>query len=166
MAWIFFVVYMVLTAYIVLNLVIGVIVASMEREVNDDRWKEDQVLEEEQHQSVMDRLTELTQQVDHLTRLVQAQGGDPGGGVHADGRGPGEPDGPGGPDDGPGGDGSPCGHGGAARNPREEQPERARPGVAPGTGAGSDGSGVSEDEPDEVAEPAPSGSSGPSRGTG
>src|SRR5690625_795262 len=128
MAWIFFVVYMVLTAYIVLNLVIGVIVASMEREVNDDRWKEDQVLEEEQHQSVMDRLTELTQQVDHLTRLVQAQGGDPGGGVHADGRGPGGPDGPGGPGgpgDGPvdGGGSSPGGRGGAARDAREERPE-------------------------------------------
>lgn len=164
MAWIFFVVYMVLTAYIVLNLVIGVIVASMEREVNDDRWKEDQVLEEEQHQSVMNRLTELTQQVEHLTRLVQAQGGDPGGGVHPDGRGPG---GPGGPGEGPvdGGDEGPGDRGGAAEEPREEEPESARPGAS-GLDGDADGSEVYEDEPDEVAEPAPSGSSGSPRGTG
>ena len=164
LAWIFFVVYMVLTAYIVLNLVIGVIVASMEREVNDDRWAEDQVLEEEQHQTVVNRLTDLTQQVEHLTRLVQAQGGDPGGDVSPDGG-----HAPGGSGDGPedgDGDGGPGSRGGTAENAREEEPERARSGAAPGADEGAGSAGVSEEEPDELAEPAPSGSSGPPRGTG
>ncbi|GHD37586.1 hypothetical protein GCM10007147_45720 [Nocardiopsis kunsanensis] len=166
MAWLFFVVYMVLTAYIVLNLVIGVIVAAMEREVNEERWVEDQALEEVQHQSVMDRLTELTQQVEHLSRIVQAQGGNPGGGVHADGRGPGGSGGPGESPVGPDRDGRPGGRGGAARDTHEQEQERARPHAAPDTGTGQDGPGTNEDEPDEVAEPAPSGSVGRPHGTG
>lgn len=119
MAWIFFVVFIVLTAFIILNLVIGVIVASMEREVNDDRWREDQAMEEVQHQSVMGHLTELNQQVEHLTRLVQAQGGDPGGGVHAGGGR--RPGGPGGPEGGDGESGDDSA--GAAEDPDEDRQE-------------------------------------------
>ncbi|WP_338036335.1 ion transporter [Nocardiopsis kunsanensis] len=166
MGWIFFVVYMVLTAYIVLNLAIGVIVAAMEREVNDDRWKEDQVLEEEQHQSVMDRLTELTQQVEHLSRIVQTRSGDPSGGTHAYGRGP---DGSCGPGESPAdsdGDSRTEGPGEAARDPHEEEQQKARPTPPPDTGAEQDSPGVNEDEPDEAAEPAPSGSGGRQHGTG
>ncbi|WP_017616279.1 ion transporter [Nocardiopsis salina] len=145
MAWIFFVVYMVVTAYIVLNLVIGVIVASMEREVNDDRWKEDQRMEEELHQAVMGRLAELNAQVEHLTRIVQEQGGGPGGDAQP-GSGHGGPGGPGGPGGGPS-DGDGDRTGGAAeepeREPRNEAHDRGR---GSDTGAGVDGGGDSEDE--------------------
>lgn len=78
MGWIFFVTYIVLTAFIVLNLVIGVIVTSMEKEVDDDRWAEDQELEAVQHDAVMDRLTELGTQVEQLHQMVRRLGGDPG----------------------------------------------------------------------------------------
>lgn len=113
MGWIFFVVYMVITAYIVLNLVIGVIVASMEREVNDDRWKEDQRLEEQQHLEVMDRLAALNAQVDHLARVVRDLGGEPGESRGSQGsrdsREPGEPSDP---ESEPRGSGGAGGHGG------------------------------------------------------
>ncbi|MBE3001943.1 ion transporter [Nocardiopsis sp. HNM0947] len=120
MAWTFFVVYIVLTAFIVLNLVIGVIVASMEREVNDDRWKEDQRLEEEQHQAVMGRLAALNAQVEHLTRVVQDLGGEPGESresresrVSGESEGPGrEPGGDPRGSGGSGGSGGAGGHGG------------------------------------------------------
>ena len=77
MGWIFFVSYIVLTAFIVLNLVIGVIVTYMEKEFNDDRWAEDQELEAVQHEAVMRRLAELGTQVERLNQMVQRLGGDP-----------------------------------------------------------------------------------------
>ena len=77
MGWVFFVTYIVLTAFIVLNLVIGVIVTSMEQEVDDHRWAEDQELEAVQHEAVMRRLAELGAQVERLNQKVQRLGGDP-----------------------------------------------------------------------------------------
>lgn len=78
MGWVFFVAYIVLTAFIVLNLVIGVIVTSMEREIDEDRWAKDQELEAVQHDAVMERLTELGTQVEQLNQMVRRLGGDPG----------------------------------------------------------------------------------------
>ncbi|MFC3517940.1 ion transporter [Streptomonospora nanhaiensis] len=75
MAWVFFVGYIVVTAFILLNLVIGVIVTALEQEVNAHRWQEDQALELAQHQSVMTQLEALTAQVAHLTEQVRALGG-------------------------------------------------------------------------------------------
>lgn len=75
MAWIFFVVYMVLTAFIVLNLVIGVIVTSLEHEVNADRWEQDQRIERDQHEAVMARLGELSARIEHLNDRVRELGG-------------------------------------------------------------------------------------------
>ncbi|MFE9245262.1 ion transporter [Nocardiopsis sp. NPDC006938] len=80
-AWIFFVVYIVLTAFIILNLVIGVIVTSMEAEFSKGRWEEDQELELVQHNAVMDRLSELSDQVRRLEGRLRDQ---------EDGEGPGE----------------------------------------------------------------------------
>ncbi|OLT27004.1 ion transport family protein [Nocardiopsis sp. CNR-923] len=77
MGWMFFVLYIVLTTFIILNLVIGVIVTSMEQEVDRSMWAEDQELEEIQHQAVMDRLAELSQQVERLERLVREREGQP-----------------------------------------------------------------------------------------
>lgn len=74
MGWIFFVGYIALTTFVMLNLVIGVIVTSMEQEVNELRWNEDQELEAVQHEAVMARLTDLSLQVERLQRMVT--GGD------------------------------------------------------------------------------------------
>ncbi|RNL82861.1 ion transporter [Halostreptopolyspora alba] len=71
MAWIFFVVYMVVSAFIALNLVIGVIVTAMEHEVNQQRWADDQELELEQHREVVNRLGALTAQVEQLSEQVR-----------------------------------------------------------------------------------------------
>ncbi len=71
LGWIFFVVYITITGFIALNLVIGVIVAAMEHEVNKDRWADDQELELEQHQEVVSRLAALTTQVEQLSEQVQ-----------------------------------------------------------------------------------------------
>ena len=74
--WIFFVLYIVLTAFIMLNLVIGVIVTSMEQEFSKGRWEEDQELEAVQHRAVMDRLAELSEQVRRLeSQLGQEKSG-------------------------------------------------------------------------------------------
>ncbi|QBI55852.1 ion transporter [Streptomonospora litoralis] len=86
MAWVFFVGYIVLTAFIMLNLVIGVIVTALEQEVNAERWQEDQELELEQHRSVMRRLEELTEQVSRLSEQVRELGG---GGREVGGQAPG-----------------------------------------------------------------------------
>jgi voltage-gated sodium channel len=75
MAWIFFVLYIVVTAFIVLNLVIGVIVTSMEQEVSAERWEEDQELELVQHEAVMAQLDALTAQVTRLSEQVGALNG-------------------------------------------------------------------------------------------
>ncbi|TDQ45606.1 ion transporter [Actinorugispora endophytica] len=77
-AWIFFVVFIVISAFIVLNLIIGVIVTSMEEEVNAERWEEDQEVELEQHQAVMLRLEQLSSQVAALSEQVGVLGGSPG----------------------------------------------------------------------------------------
>ncbi|WP_231493702.1 ion transporter [Nocardiopsis sp. CNT312] len=74
--WIFFVLYIVVTAFIVLNLVIGVIVASMKEEVDRNRWDEDQRLEEVQHREVMERMAELGRQVERLEHLLREREGD------------------------------------------------------------------------------------------
>ncbi|MUL42322.1 ion transporter [Streptomonospora sp. PA3] len=74
MASLFFIGYIVLTAFIMLNLVIGVIVTALEQEVNAERWQEDQELELVQHQSVMRRLEELTEQVSRLSEQVRSLG--------------------------------------------------------------------------------------------
>lgn len=73
-AWIFFVGYLVATTFIILNLVIGVIVTALEQEVNAARWREDQELEQVQHEAVMARLDALTEQV----ALLRAQVGEAG----------------------------------------------------------------------------------------
>ncbi|GAB3717822.1 hypothetical protein GCM10027590_16230 [Nocardiopsis nanhaiensis] len=73
--WIFFVLYIVLTAFIMLNLVIGVIVTSMEEEFGKSRWEEDQQMELVQHTAVMDRLEELSRQVRQLESQLQGQDG-------------------------------------------------------------------------------------------
>ncbi|MDT0303150.1 ion transporter [Streptomonospora wellingtoniae] len=88
-AWVFFIGYIVLTAFIMLNVVIGVIVTAMEQEVNAERWEADQELELEQHQSVMNRLEELTEQVARLSDQVRVLGGGLDGGgrpIGGDGR--------------------------------------------------------------------------------
>ena len=77
MGWMFFVGYIVLTTFIILNLVIGVIVTSMEQEVDSRWWVEDQELEAVQHEAVMAKLTELSEQVARLDRMVRDHGGDP-----------------------------------------------------------------------------------------
>lgn len=66
MAWIFFVVFIVVSAFIVLNLIIAVIVTSLESEVNAQRWEEDQAIELVQHKAVMARLDALTEEVVRL----------------------------------------------------------------------------------------------------
>ncbi|KUP97595.1 ion transporter [Thermobifida cellulosilytica] len=73
-AWIFFVSYIVVSAFIVLNLIIGVIVTTMEEEVNAHRWAEDQELELEQHHEVMRRLDQLSDQVAVLSAQLRALG--------------------------------------------------------------------------------------------
>lgn len=71
-AWVFFVAYIVLTAFILLNLLIGVIVSAMEIEVNRNRWQEDQRLERKQHEAVMTELRELRAMVGRLQERVPA----------------------------------------------------------------------------------------------
>lgn len=66
LAWIFFATFIVITAFFVLNLLIGVIVSAMEAEVNAQRWKEDQALELEQHTAVMNEIRALSEKVDRL----------------------------------------------------------------------------------------------------
>ncbi len=66
MAWLFFATFIVVTAYFVLNLLIGVIVSAMEAEVNSVRWKEDQQLELEQHQAVMREIRALHDKIERL----------------------------------------------------------------------------------------------------
>ncbi|WP_369975118.1 ion transporter [Thermobifida halotolerans] len=73
-AWIFFVSYIVISAFIVLNLIIGVIVTTMEEEVNAHRWEEDQELELAQHRTVMLRLDQLSEQVAILSAQLRTLG--------------------------------------------------------------------------------------------
>lgn len=66
LAWIFFVTFIVVTAFFILNLLIGVIVSAMETEVNSSRWKEDQELEREQHTALMNEIRALNEKIDRL----------------------------------------------------------------------------------------------------
>lgn len=66
LAWIFFAIFIVITAFFVLNLLIGVIVSAMESEVNNARWEEDQQLELEQHIAVMNEIRALSEKIDRL----------------------------------------------------------------------------------------------------
>ncbi|MFF3666303.1 ion transporter [Microtetraspora malaysiensis] len=72
MAWIFFAAFIVITAFFVLNLLIGVIVSAMETEVNASRWKEDQELELKQHNAVMGQIRALSEKVDLLAANLAA----------------------------------------------------------------------------------------------
>lgn len=72
MAWIFFATFIVITAFFVLNLLIGVIVSAMEAEVNAARWEEDQALELEQHTAVMNEIRALNERIDRLTAGLPA----------------------------------------------------------------------------------------------
>lgn len=76
-AWAFFVVFIVISAFIVLNLIIGVIVTSMEHEFSAQRWHDDQELELAQHEAVMTQLGALTEEVARLSAQIRAQGGEP-----------------------------------------------------------------------------------------
>ncbi|GAB3484149.1 ion transporter [Nocardiopsis coralliicola] len=84
----FFVLYIIITAFILLNLVIGVIVTALEEEVGAQRWEEDQELEQEQHQAVLGQLAALSAQVERLSEQVAVLGGTPRSGGGAD---PGSP---------------------------------------------------------------------------
>ncbi|GLY83315.1 ion transporter [Actinoallomurus iriomotensis] len=66
LAWVFFVTFIVVTAFFILNLLIGVIVSAMETEVNASRWKEDQELERAQHTALMDEIRALNEKIDRL----------------------------------------------------------------------------------------------------
>ena len=66
LAWIFFVTFIVVTAFFILNLLIGVIVSAMETEVNSVRWEEDQELELEQHTELMNEIRALSEKIDRL----------------------------------------------------------------------------------------------------
>ncbi|WP_432870091.1 ion transporter [Microbispora rosea] len=70
LAWIFFATFIVITAFFVLNLLIGVIVSAMEAEVNAQRWKEDQELELKQHTAVMDEIRALSERADRLAAAL------------------------------------------------------------------------------------------------
>ncbi|WP_311932198.1 ion transporter [Microbispora sp. H11081] len=72
LAWIFFATFIVITAFFVLNLLIGVIVSAMEAEVNAQRWQEDQELELEQHIAVMNEIRALNEKVDRLAAALPA----------------------------------------------------------------------------------------------
>lgn len=77
-AWVFFVGYILVTAFILLNLLIGVIVSAMEIEVNRTRWREDQLMEERQHDEVMAELRELRAMVVELRGGRQTEPDDEG----------------------------------------------------------------------------------------
>lgn len=64
--WVFFVVYIVLCAFIMVNLMIGVIVSAMDRDLNAERWAEDEAVEAEQHHEVMRELRALRAEIAEL----------------------------------------------------------------------------------------------------
>ncbi|WP_405148809.1 ion transporter [Sphaerisporangium sp. NBC_01403] len=72
LAWIFFAAFIVITAFFILNLLIGVIVSAMEAEVNASHWKADQAIELEQHIAVMNEIRALNERVDRLTAALPA----------------------------------------------------------------------------------------------
>lgn len=57
--WIFFVIYLVIVGFIMLNLLIGVIVSAMETEVNRERLEADQELERIQYEAIMAKLERI-----------------------------------------------------------------------------------------------------------
>ncbi|WP_055478420.1 ion transporter [Sphaerimonospora mesophila] len=70
LAWVFFAGFIVVSAFFVLNLLIGVIVSAMEQEVNAVRWEEDQALELEQHIAVMKEIRALNEKIDRLAAVL------------------------------------------------------------------------------------------------
>ncbi|MFC4561927.1 ion transporter [Nocardiopsis mangrovi] len=83
-AWLYFVVFIVISAFIVLNLIIAVIVTTMEDEFSAERWEEDQQLELRQHETVLNRIDALAEQVTRLSDQVRELGGVPGRGAAPD----------------------------------------------------------------------------------
>ncbi|WP_344164914.1 ion transporter [Nocardiopsis rhodophaea] len=75
-AWLYFVVVIVISAFIVLNLIIGVIVTSLQDEVDNGRWAEDQKIEQHLHDQLMARIEALSDQVAILDERVRELGGD------------------------------------------------------------------------------------------
>ncbi|APU17038.1 MULTISPECIES: ion transporter [Actinoalloteichus] len=71
-AWVFFVGYIVVTSFIVLNLLLAVLVSTMEVQLSAERWKEDQDIEAAQHNLVMAELRILR------TQLAELRGVQPG----------------------------------------------------------------------------------------
>ncbi|AOS65175.1 ion transporter [Actinoalloteichus hymeniacidonis] len=78
-SWIFFVGYIVVTAYIVLNLLLAVLVSTMEVQLSAERWKEDQDLEAAQHNLVMAELRAVRSELAELRAATPgaANGADP-----------------------------------------------------------------------------------------
>ena len=72
--WIFFVVYIVICAFIMMNLLIGVIVSTMDRDLNADRWEEDQAVEARQHEEVMRELRGLRTEIAELRARTDGDG--------------------------------------------------------------------------------------------
>ncbi|MFC3994789.1 ion transporter [Nocardiopsis sediminis] len=91
-AWLYFVVFIVISAFIVLNLIIGVIVTTMEEEFGAERWEEDQQLELRQHEAVLMRIDALAEQVARLSDQVRELGGVPGGGAGSEKEAAGRPE--------------------------------------------------------------------------
>ncbi|ASO22224.1 voltage-gated sodium channel [Actinoalloteichus hoggarensis] len=78
-AWVFFIGYIVVTSFIVLNLLLAVLVGTMEVQLSAERWKEDQDLEAAQHDMVMAELRVLRAELAELRgmRLDTAAGSTP-----------------------------------------------------------------------------------------
>ncbi|MBB6173533.1 voltage-gated sodium channel [Nocardiopsis mwathae] len=77
LAWIYFVVVIVVSAFVVLNLIIGVIVTSLQGEVDKGRWEEDQEIEQRLHDQLMAKIEALSDQVAVLDERVRELGGRP-----------------------------------------------------------------------------------------
>ncbi|ASO22223.1 voltage-gated sodium channel [Actinoalloteichus hoggarensis] len=76
-AWVFFIGYIVVTAFIVLNLLIAVLVSTMENQLSAERWEEDQSIEAVQHARVMEELRMLHDRLDEVQAALPRQTGSP-----------------------------------------------------------------------------------------
>lgn len=75
--WIFFVVYLVIVAFVLVNLLIGVIVNAVDVEMSGSRRQEDQDLERVQHELVMAELRAMREELAELrARRAEADNGD------------------------------------------------------------------------------------------
>ena len=61
--WVFFVFYIVICAFVMMNLLIGVIVSTMDRDLNAELWDADQAVEAAQHDEVMTELRALRAEI-------------------------------------------------------------------------------------------------------